>query len=79
MKNIGMYDKQIMDIQRQVPIGFNSQEDYPLIKYYNNKQIKIININSPVNDKKIFIKCIYFKREREFEKGNIVGLENLNA
>ena len=79
MKNIGMYDKQIMDIQRQVPIGFNSQEDYPLIKYYNNKQIKIINLNSPVNDKKIFINSIYFKRERGFAKGNIVGLENLNA
>ena len=79
MKNIGMYDKQIMDIQRQVPIGFNSQEDYPLIKYYNNKQIKIINLNSPVNYKKIFINSIYFKRERGFAKGNIVGLENLNA
>jgi len=79
MKNIGMYDKQIMDIQRQVPIGFNSQEDYPLIKYYNNKQIKIINLNSPVNDKKIFINSIYFKRERGFAKGNIVGLDNLNA
>ena len=79
MKNIGMYNKQIMDIQRQVPIGFNSQEDYPLIKYYNNKQIKIINLNSPVNDKKIFINSIYFKRERGFAKGNIVGLENLNA
>ena len=79
MKNIGMYNKQIMDIQRLVPIRFNKQNDYPLTKYYNNKQIKIINLNSPVNDKKIFINNIYFKRERSFAKGNIVGLENLNA
>jgi len=79
MKNIEMYNKQIMDIQRLVPIRFNKQNDYPLTKYYNNKQIKIINLNPPVNDKKIFINNIYFKRERSFAKGNIVGLENLNA
>ena len=79
LKKIGVYEKQVMEIQRLVPIRFNKQNDYPLIKYYNNKQIKIINLNPPVNDKKIFINSIYYKRESGFAKGNIIGLENLNA
>lgn len=78
LKSIGMYDKQIVDIQRQVPIRFNNQNDYPLIKYYNDKEVKIINLNSYVRDKKIFINNIYFKRERSFAKGKVIGLEALN-
>ena len=79
LKKMGIYNQQVMEIQRLVPIRFNKQNDYPLTKYYNNKQIKIINLNPPSEDKKRFISDVYFKRERSFAKGNIVGLENLNA
>ena len=76
---MGIYNQQVMEIQRLVPIRFNKQNDYPLTKYYNNKQIKIYNLNPPSEDKKRFISDVYFKRESGFAKGNIVGLENLNA
>ena len=79
LKKIGIYNQQVLEIQRLVPIRFNKQNDYPLTKYYNNKQIKIYNLNPPREDKKRFINDIYFKRESGFAKGNIVGLESLNA
>ena len=78
LKSIGIYNKQIIDIQKLVPIRFNNQNDYPLIRYYNNKEVKIINLNSSVRDKKIFINNIYFKRERAFAKGKVIGLEALS-
>lgn len=79
LKKIGVYEEQVMEIQRLVPIRFNNQSDYPLIKYYNNKQIKIYNLNSVEKDKNKFVNDIYYKRDNGFAKGNILGLENLNA
>lgn len=79
LKKIDIYDQQVMEIQRLIPIRFNNQNDYPVTKYYNNKEVKIVNLNSSVSDKKIFVNNIYFKRDRAFAKGKIIHLEALNA
>jgi len=77
MKSINMYDSNLFKIQASVPIHFNKQDDYPLNFKYNNKNIKLVNLNDTQNTMQTYINNIYYKREDSFAKAKIIGLDNI--
>ena len=77
MKSINMYDSDLFKIQASVPIHFNKQDDYPLNFKYNDKYIKLVNLNDKENTMQTFINSIYYKREDSFAKAKIIGLDNI--
>lgn len=76
LKENNLYNKDVINIQKQVPIKFNKQDDYPFLIKYNNKTVKILNLNDIDRDEKSFISNIYYKRERSFGKAKVIGFIN---
>ena len=77
MKLLNLYNEELLKIQRYIPIHFNKQDDYPLNLKYNNKNIKLLNLNATEKTYSLFINSIHFKRDSGFGKAKLIGLEHI--
>jgi len=68
-KSIGLEDSRLFNIQRNVPIRFETQHRYPLA--LENNSVQLINKNKLCDSKEQFINDLYFKREVSFGKAII--------
>lgn len=64
--DLDVFDEQVFDIQKHIPISFNKQDAYPLKLLYNNKPVNLINSFETEKDLQQFINNIYYKREFAF-------------
>jgi radical SAM superfamily enzyme YgiQ (UPF0313 family) len=75
IKFLGIYNKDIMNIQKLIPIRFKKQNDYPINLKYNNKNINIYKLNSSETNLFYFLKNLYFERDDSFGVAKVKGLE----
>jgi len=64
--SLGVFNENIFNIQKHIPISFNKQDAYPLKLLYNNRTVNLSNSFEPVKDIQQFINNIYYKREFAF-------------
>ena len=63
---LNIFDEQLFDIQKHIPISFNKQDAYPLKLMYNDREVNLLNSCESVSNLKQFVNNIYYKRELSF-------------